>query len=154
MGDVIREETKRRGLTADSKNTGKVMKELRKRRGEAAVAELCLDAVRKLKADRVVVDGIRSMSEVETFRKSAEAILVMVHGSPRRRFALLRERGRSDDPLTHEMFRIRDERELGVGLGNAIAFADEMVSNERRSPEKLAAEIVSVVDRWVEEVAT
>jgi dephospho-CoA kinase len=154
MGDVIREETRRRGLTPDSENTGAVMKDLRKERGEAAVAELCLDSIRKMKAGRVVVDGIRSMSEVEAFRKSADAILVVVHGSPRRRFALLRERGRSDDPLTEEMFRSRDEREIGVGIGHAIAFADEMVSNEHSTPDKLAAEIVAVVDRWMEEVAT
>ncbi|MDA4125288.1 MAG: AAA family ATPase [Thaumarchaeota archaeon] len=153
MGDVIREETRRRGLAPDSKNTGEVMKELRKERGETAVAELCLEAVRKMKADRVVVDGIRSMSEVVTFRKSADAILVVVHASPRRRFSLLKERGRSDDPLTQEMFQTRDQRELGVGLGNAIASADEMVSNERSTPERLAVEIVAVVDRWVTEVA-
>ncbi len=42
MGDVIREETRRRGLEPDAKNTGEVMKQLRKERGESAVADLCL----------------------------------------------------------------------------------------------------------------
>ncbi len=153
MGDVIREETRRRGLTPDPKNTGEVMKQLREKRGQAAVAELCLRAIRKAGSDKVVVDGIRSMSEVETFRKSANVILVAVHASQKRRFALLKERGRSDDPLTYEMFLKREERELGVGIGNAIALADEMVSNEHRSPEKLAEEIAEVVDRWVKAVA-
>lgn len=154
MGDVIREETKRRGLAPDSKNTGEVMKQLRKERGESAVAELCLEAIRKTKSDKVVVDGIRSLSEVETFRKAANVLLVVVHASPKRRFALLKERGRSDDPLTFEMFQIREERELGVGIGNAIAVADEMISNEHNRPEKLGREIASVVERWVESVAT
>ncbi|MGD1055676.1 MAG: AAA family ATPase, partial [Nitrososphaerales archaeon] len=140
MGDVIREETKRRGLAPDSKNTGEVMKQLRKERGEAAVAELCLVAIRKAGSDRVVVDGIRSMSEVETFRKSAKVILIVVHASQQRRFALLKERGRSDDPLSYEMFLKREERELGVGMGDAIALADETVSNEHATPEKLASE--------------
>jgi len=150
MGDVIREETKRRGLEPDSKNTGEVMKQLRAERGDAAVAELCLGAIQKLRSDRVVVDGIRSMSEVETFKKSADVILIVVHASQRRRFALLKDRGRKDDPLSFEMFLKREERELGVGIGSAIALADEMVSNERTTPERLAAEIVEVVDRWVE----
>ena len=153
MGDVIREETKRRDLAPDSKNTGEVMKQLRKERGEAAVAELCLEAIRKAGSDRVVVDGIRSISEVETFRKSAEMILIAVHASQRRRFALLKERGRSDDPLSYEMFLKREERELEVGIGDAIALADEMVSNEHVAPEKLASEIVEVVNRWVEQDA-
>jgi dephospho-CoA kinase len=149
MGDVIREETRRRGLEPDSKNTGEVMKRLRKERGEAAVAELCLDAIRKARSSKVVVDGIRSMSEVETFRKSADVILIVIHASRRRRFTLLKERGRSDDPLSYEMFLKREERELRVGIGDAIAQADEMVSNEHTTPERLASEIVEVVDRWV-----
>ena len=150
MGDVIREETRRRGLVPDSKNTGDVMKELRKEGGEAAVAELCLKAIRKTKSDRVVVDGIRSMSEVETFRKSAKVILIAVHASQRRRFALLKDRGRSDDPLSYDAFQKREEREIEVGIGNAIALADEIVSNEHTTPEKLASEIAEVVDHWVE----
>ena len=153
MGDVIREETGRRGLTPNSKNTGEVMKQLRKERGDAAVAELCLEAIRKAGSARVVVDGIRSMSEVETFRKSAEVILIVIHASQRRRFALLKERGRSDDPLSYEMFLKREKRELEVGIGDAIALADEMVSNEHVAPEKLAFEVVGVVDRWVEQDA-
>ncbi len=153
MGDVIREETKRRGLEPDSKNTGEVMKQLRDARGDAAVAELCLEAIRTTGSDQVVVDGIRSMSEVETFRKSADVILIGVHASQRRRFALLKERGRRDDPLSYEMFLKREERELGVGIGDAIALADEIVSNERATPEKLASKIVEAVERWVEQNA-
>ena len=153
MGDVIREETVRRGLAPDSKNTGEVMKELRKEGGEAAVAELCLKAIRKAGSDKVVVDGIRSMSEVETFRKSAKVILIAVHASQHRRFVLLKERGRSDDPLSYDAFQRREERELEVGIGKAIALADEIVSNEHTTPEKLASEIVEVVDHWVEQYA-
>jgi len=153
MGDVIREETVRRGFVPDSKNTGEVMKQLRKERGEAAVAELCLEAIRSAGSEKVVVDGIRSIPEVETFRKSANVILIVVHASPSRRYALLKDRGRRDDPLSPEMFLKREERELGVGIGSAIALADEMVSNERTTPETLATEIAKTVDRWVERIA-
>jgi dephospho-CoA kinase len=148
MGDVIRAETKRRGLEPDAKNTGDVMKLLRKERGEAAVAELCLKEIEKLGANKIVVDGIRSMTEVDEFRKKAEVLLVAVHASPTRRFELLKERGRSDDPLTRDMFVQRDRRELGVGIAEAIALADETISNQHTTPERLAAEMVSVVGRW------
>jgi len=154
MGDVIRAETKRRGLEPDSRNTGEVMKLLRKEKGEAAVAELCLDTIMKMGADKVVVDGIRSMAEVEAFRKKAEVLLVAVDASPARRFELLKERGRSDDPITREMFEVRDLRELGVGIGEAIALADETVSNEHTTPAKLEAEIVEVAERWENNVSS
>ena len=148
MGDVIRAETKRRGLEPDAKNTGEVMKVLRKERGESAVADLCLESIFRQSAEKVVVDGIRSMAEVEAFRRRAAVLLVAVDASPERRFELLRERGRKDDPLTHEMFLERDRRELGVGIGKAIALADETVSNQHATPDRLAGEIARVVERW------
>jgi dephospho-CoA kinase len=148
MGDVIRAETRRRGLEPDAKNTGEVMRLLRKERGRAAVADLCLETIEKTGADKVVVDGIRSMEEVEAFRKKASVLLVAVLASPARRFELLKERGRRDDPLTWEMFAERDQRELGVGIGEPIAHADETISNERTTPERLAAEMARVVERW------
>lgn len=151
MGDVIRAETKRRGLEPDAKNTGEVMRLLRKEKGEAAVAELCLETISMLKAERVVVDGIRSMSEVDAFRKKGGVLLVAVHASPARRFELLRERGRSDDPLSRDMFNQRDQRELEVGIGRAIALADETVSNQHTSPERLASEMAKVVSRWLKD---
>jgi dephospho-CoA kinase len=151
MGDVIRAETRRRGLEPNAKNTGMVMKQLREERGESAVADLCLEAIARAKSQKVVVDGIRSMAEVNAFRKKAAVILVAVDASPSRRFELLRERGRSDDPLSRQMFEERDQRELGVGIAQAIALADETISNEHTTPGKLAAEITSVVERWVKD---
>ena len=148
MGDVIRDEARRRGLDPSAKNTGDVMRALREEKGEAAVAELCLDVVAKSGSEKVVVDGISSVAEVEAFRKSGPVLLVAVHASPERRFELLKERGRSDDPLTHEMFLERDQRELGVGIGEAIALADEAVSNQHASPVKLASELAKVVEQW------
>lgn len=151
MGDVIRKETKRRGLHPDSKNTGEVMRSLREERGESAVADLCLEEIKSSGSDKVVIDGIRSMAEVETFRKKATVILVAVHASPERRFELLRERGRADDPISRSAFAKRDDRELGVGIGEAIAMADEVISNERSTPTKLAASMVEVVNRWMKQ---
>jgi dephospho-CoA kinase len=149
MGDVVRQETKRRGLDVDAKNTGEVMQDIRRRDGDAAVAKLCLKAVEESGARRVIVDGIRSMAEVEEFRKTAKVVLVAVHASPHRRYALLRERGRGDDPLTYGMFLERDHRELGVGIGTAIALADEFISNERSTPEALSKQMAETVNRWL-----
>lgn len=153
MGDVIRAETKRRGLPPDAKNTGEVMKRLREERGEAAVADLCLEAIADSKSEKVVVDGIRSMAEVEAFRRRASVLLVAVDASPARRFELLRERGRSDDPLSYEMFLERDRRELAVGIGKAIALADETVSNQHGSQTGLASEMAKIAEGWAKDVA-
>lgn len=152
MGDVIREETIRRGLPTDSKNTGAVMKELREKMGKGAVAELSLRAIKALKEDVVIVDGVRSIAEVDAFRKSANVVLIAIHASPKRRFELLKERGRSDDPLDNASFLARDERELAVGIGDAIALADEIVSNEHTDPGELGTLVKSLGKRWMKSV--
>lgn len=153
MGDVVREETRRRGLEPDASNTGEVMQDIRRALGDAAVAKLCMKTISDSGADTVVVDGVRSMAEVEEFKKSARVILLAVHASPRRRYALLRERGRSDDPLTYEMFLKRDQRELGVGISVPIALADEVISNEHRTPEEVSGQMTQIVNRWLASVA-
>jgi hypothetical protein len=50
------------------------------------------------------------------------------------------------------MFVQRDERELGVGIGRAIALADEIIPNEHVTPETLSGQMVRIVERWVKSV--
>src|SRR5208283_1841915 len=77
MGDMIREETSRRSLPLDDKNMGLVMQELRGTYGAGAVAELCLRSIQSKETEAaVVVDGIRSVAEVEIFRKAGEVKLL------------------------------------------------------------------------------
>ncbi len=152
MGDMIREETKRRNLYPDDQNMGTIMRELRERYGAGAIAELCLRSMASMNADTIVVDGIRSMAEVEIFRRSGKVKLLAIWASPRRRFELLRARGRTDDPQTRESFNTRDERELSIGIGGAIALADDVVSNERTSIEELGTSTLAIVTGWMKDV--
>jgi dephospho-CoA kinase len=154
MGDMIREETKRRGLLEDDKNMGMVMREMRERYGAGAVAELCLRIIEPMKEKVVVVDGIRSIGEVEAFKRAGEVKLLAIHASRQRRFALLSERRRSDDPQDIESFNKRDERELSIGIGNAIALADEVVSNEHLLLQELAQAAVNIVEGWMSSVGS
>jgi dephospho-CoA kinase len=149
MGDVIREETRRRGLIPDSKNTGIVMQEIREKFGEGAIGELSLKSILQLKGDVVIVDGIRSIAEVDVFRKSADVILIAIHASRKRRFQLLKERRRNDDPINWEAFVSRDDRELNIGIGKAIALADEVISNEHITPDELGQKVVSIAKYWM-----
>lgn len=150
MGDVIREETKRRGLQPNEKNSAKVMLELREKYGPAAVAEACLESLRPVRDRAVVIDGIRSLAEVEVFRRAGRVVLLGVHASPDRRFALLTSRGRSDAPSSRSSFDERDARELSVGVGNAIALSDEILSNENIEAKELEARAVELVSRWLD----
>ena len=48
MGDVIREETRKRGLEPNPENTKKVMLGLREKSGPGAVASFCVDELKDL----------------------------------------------------------------------------------------------------------
>ena len=149
MGDVIREETRRRGLEPDDNNTAKVTLELREKYGPGAVAEVCLRLLKTLKEQVVVIDGIRSPAEVEVFARAGRVKLIAIHASRERRLKLLTERGRSDAPTSRASFDERDKRELSIGVGNAVALADESLSNEHATPDELGRRAVELVESWV-----
>lgn len=131
MGDVIRNETRRRGLEPNPENTKKVMLELREEKGSGAVAQFCMDDLKGLESDIVVIEGCRSIAEIDVFDDCAESVLIVcVHTSPKERFRRLRERNREDAPSSWEVFRERDVREISVGLGGVIALSDIMIVNE------------------------
>lgn len=133
MGNIVREETKLRGLKLSPENVGRVMIELRREGGPAIVAKRCIPKVQRTRRDVVVIDGIRSLFEVDELKNQFPLFkLLAIHSSPETRFKRLFKRRRSDDPSTWQAFWERDRRELQVGLGNVIASADYMIINEER----------------------
>jgi dephospho-CoA kinase len=79
----------------------------------------------------VLVDGIRGDAEVAVFRRIFSGFtLISIDSSFETRLARIRERGRSDDFESADELRLRDKRELGWGLGNALKEADIHLSNE------------------------
>ena len=131
MGDVVREETEKRELELNPKNIGKVMLELRKNGGASVVADKCIPKIERKRSGKVIVDGIRSLNEVEAFKNHFPKFsLIAVHSSSEARFNRLHRRRRSDDPNGWELFHERDTRELSVGLGSAIAMAEYIIVNE------------------------
>jgi dephospho-CoA kinase len=153
MGDVIREEAERRHLEPNPENLGKIMLELRRSEGKAVIAKRCIPKIQKTAKSRVVVDGIRSLSEVEELRQSFPKFsFIAVHSSPETRFKRVYRRRRSDDPETWEVFHERDMRELNVGLGNAISMAEYVIVNEgelEALKEKVREILKRVEEKWM-----
>jgi dephospho-CoA kinase len=131
MGDVVREETSRRGLEPTPSNVGKTMLDLRREEGPGVIAKRCIENILESASECVIVEGIRSLDELTLFRQSLPNFtLIAIHASPDTRFKRLFNRGRSDDPKNWKLFSERDRRELEVGIGSAIAMADHVISNE------------------------
>lgn len=153
LGDIVREETVKRGLELTKENVAKVSIRLRQELGQNAVAKLAVEKVRALLKDSqvVVIDGVRSLDEVGTFRGAfpeEKIVIIAVHTPPKQRFERLKARGRHDDPQTWEDFEERDWKELRFGIGGVIAMADYMIVNNG-SREAYEAEVKKLVDEII-----
>ena len=134
MGDVIRQACRDRGLDP-AEDHGRVARALRAEDGPAAIAERSLPQVREAietsDTDTVVVDGLRSMVEVERFTAAfGEAFTIVSVEAPfDLRAERLGERGRDGSDGDLARLRARDERELGFGMGEVMAAADYRLEN-------------------------
>jgi dephospho-CoA kinase len=133
MGDVVREECRNRGLDPATHH-GEVARTLREEDGPGAIARRSLPVVESELAenDTVLVDGLRSGTEVDIFEDAfGEAFLLVCIEAPdeaRAQRLDLRSRDASADE-GGETLSERDERELGFGMGEAMDRADLTVEN-------------------------
>ncbi len=128
MGDLVRDETRRRGLQVTNANVARVASEERDKHGPAVWAQRALP---KLTETRMLVDGCRSDAEVSVFRHNFGDLTVLaIFASPETRYDRMTSRGRHDDGASLQDFYDRDRRELKWGIGNALALADRMIVNE------------------------
>ena len=152
MGELVRAETRRRGLPADPQHVAETATALRKERGPGAWAELLLPLLEEQAAGgarTVLVDGVRNVAEVEVLRRAlgGEFVLVGIAAEAAIRHERLIGRGRSDDVPAKAWLEERDRRELGYGLGEVLATADHTLRNEstkaafREALERLLDEI-------------
>jgi dephospho-CoA kinase len=156
MGDVVREVAENDGLEPTSDNLAKLMLRLRKRNGPEAVAHLIVNKIKLMKKEDnqlsvVIVDGIRSMAEVQVLRRIGSVKLLAIHGSTLTRYTHVRERGRSDVPSNIVEFDKRDKIEMDVGISNAIALADETISNNDISISELCQRSFITIQKWIQE---
>lgn len=149
MGDLVRAEAEDRGLEQTEAEVGRVAVEMRDDHGDDIWAVRTLQELKDLDADVAVVDGVRGLAEVERFREAlgSDFVLVAIHASPETRYERVKARGRDDDVTTRDEFEARDQRELGFGIGTAIALADVVVVNES-AESAFVGKVERVLDRF------
>ena len=133
MGDFIWEETKQRGLDLVDGNVGKIATEMRNTHGKDIWAQKTYEAIQQIKNDHmIIIDGVRNLEEVEYFKQhlSTDFSLVAIDAQDQTRHQRALQRNRQDDEQDIGKLKERDKRELGWGLGEVIASADIVISNE------------------------
>ena len=159
MGDVVREAAQNDGLEPTSDNLSKLMLRLREKNGPEAIAFLVANKIKNMKHENkefgvVIVDGVRSMAEIQVLRSVGKVKLLAIHGSTLIRYSHIRERARSDVPSNIGEFDKRDKVEMGVGISDAIALADETISNNDISISELCDLSLRIIQKWMDENKT
>ena len=150
LGDGVRAEAKRRNLEPTGDNLGKLMLELREKNGPGAIAALLTEPIKNSQSKVIIIDGVRSTAEIEVLKNVGSVKLLSIEATADTRYKFLSSRGRSDDPATREKFEERDKRELGVGIGESIAIADETISNSGITLDELTQLASKTIEKWIE----
>tara|TARA_B100001996_G_scaffold181228_1_gene138390 strand:+ start:528 stop:1175 length:648 start_codon:yes stop_codon:yes gene_type:complete len=154
MGDVIRAETRTRGLEATSKNIGMVAEDLRAKFGEDIVLRKSWPSISEALENHplIIIDGMRSLAEEEALIElmGKPPMILAVIASEEVRNTRLIERKRSDDIVftkstgekifieikhgekssQHDAISERDTRERAWGVETLLNRADFRIENE------------------------
>lgn len=149
LGDGIRAEAKRRNIEPSGENLGKIMLEVREKNGPGAVAELIKEPIQNSIEEVIIIDGVRSIAEIDVLKKIGDVKLLAVQASSETRFNFLSSRGRSDDPKTRENFEERDNREIGVGIDKSIENADKIITNHNLTIDELVNSAKEIIENWI-----
>ena len=144
MGDLVREMYPKRGPDDADLNLGQFASAERERHGYNIWAKRALE---RMSGDIYLIDGCRSMDEVEAYRGLSDDVnIVAIHTSPAIRYDRLVKRGRDDAPRNIEEFKARDSREIGWGLAETIVLSDHLIVNEGTLDE-FRASVNELLDR-------
>jgi len=150
LGEVIIQECKKRGMEVTGRNMAKMASILRFEAGEQAVAQKALPAIKALQEKQpvaILIDGIRSFSELSLFREEfGEVILVGIISTLKTRQERVIARKRLDHKTKGD-FEEREQRELGFGIGNVLTKADYYILNENLTKKEFVEQIERLLEQ-------
>ena len=151
-GDLIRDETKKRGHSIHRDNLVWVANELRATKGAGIFVEQALAKFHADKHKGLIVTGIRHPGEVEALRQAGGSLL-FIDAPIENRYKWAKARGRLEDKTTLEGFITQEQREMehpaegGQNIKTVRKLADVEFMNDRP-----LAEVEADIDKLFEEM--
>ena len=129
MGDMVWDEVRKQGLTLDEKNVGAIADQMRKSKGMDIWAKRTLNKISKEKTDQIIIDGIRNIEEIDTFKKNLgkDFLIIAITASDKTRRKRFVSRGRADDSLNVQDLKDRDKSILKKTLKDQWAYYRHLV---------------------------
>ncbi len=115
LSSFLEEEAKRRGIrNITRKILQDIGNEWREKYGGGILAKKANIFLKNKKAEKIVVDGIRNLAEIEELKKNNNFVLIAVVANRKIRFERLKNLRRREK-LTWDLFQKLDKKDLGVG---------------------------------------
>ncbi|MFC2171459.1 AAA family ATPase [Acidobacteriota bacterium] len=151
LSDMIRHELDKKGLEHSRENLVKYGNEMRHSRGPDILACLVLDSIAEDRTERVAVDSIRNLAELERLRTHQAFVLTEVRAPVEVRFKRAKDRGRGEDYRHIEDFLDTEKKEFSRDpaaqqLDAVIRHAEFSIDN-KGSLEELETRTVKLVRR-------
>jgi len=129
FSDMLAEELEKRGEKATKENMSRLGDELRREEGMDAVAKRLVEKAGKIKNEKLVLVGPRSVEEVNYVKKAlGKAVVVETYAKDTSRFG---RRGETD-PQSETGFFGRDKGDIDrKGLGEVLKMTDRIVENNK-----------------------
>jgi len=153
FSDILKEVAEKGGLLKNKSYEeqkyvfSQLGEELREETGNWAIlAEKLIEKIKSGNFEKIVVDGFRSVEEVNLFKKNFENFfLIFVDTDEKIRFARRKE---EDPTIDIEEFRKRDQENIEVmGLGKVMGMADFTINNDKEGLENLQKEIDNLMKK-------
>jgi len=180
LSDIVREETRKRGLELIRDNLANVADDLRYKHGPGILAELAIKKVISLGKEAenyeiILFDSIRNPFEVKEFRQTLKKyfFLIYVDAPLEIRYERLKKRRREgEEILSFEEFKKKSEEEFlgredrkivdegsdhpevldyGVNLIECLKRANARIVNDK-SREELERQVISIIEKRKEEI--
>lgn len=149
MGDIVRELALQQDDVSSSSEVGKWATSKREEEGDTYFAkQTCEQIQSEYTTDKIVIDGLRSSTELQIFEQEFESVEIIVIDAPFEiRFNRVTNRGRDEEEqnYTKEEFHKRDKQEEGWGLSELIPNADHRIDNTN-SIEHLHSQLNSILN--------
>ncbi len=143
MGDIVREISQRTG-----EEPHKIAVGLRLREGRRAIALRVLERLKNVQSNLVIIEGVRSIDEVECFRENGyETYLIYVVASRPVRERRALARGRDEDVRHVPHITLRDLREAAYGLADLVIYADVILLNEYERIEDVREACINLLKK-------
>ena len=113
LSSFLEIEAKKRGIKKISRKILQdIGNEWREKYGSGILAKKANQLLKQKNTQRIVVDGIRNLGEIEEFKKNKNFVLVAIVANRKIRFERLRSLKRREE-LTWDIFEKLDKRDLG-----------------------------------------